>query len=118
MSLTDSFLLLCFVCVTPWLFIGWFRIPRYARYFQQEGYEYKRYSLWLSRNKAEERYYYIFLAFLVLIGFVGCFGSVLLPSIVFENTIPASLVYLVVFLVAVYLAPRDRQIKQNFAATS
>src|SRR5258708_15943675 len=117
MSFTDSFVLLCFVCVTPWLIARWFRIPRYARYFQQEGYEYNRYSLWLSRNKAEDHYFFIFLIILGLIGTIGCFGSVILPSIAIEYTFPAGIVYLLLFLLAIYFAPRDRQIKQKFAAT-
>src|SRR5258708_39971401 len=96
MSLTETYLLLAI----PWLIAGWIRIPRYARYFQQEGYEFKRYSLWLLRNQTEKRYFNVFVSILgLLLGILFC-GSAYLIAL--NNQLSQSIAYAVLLAIAFY----------------
>src|SRR5215510_13876767 len=115
-----------------WLAIGWMRLPRYARYFQLEGYELKRYWLWYWRNNGEKRYLYgqIGCLGLLLLAFVCFLSSVFGPPIalfVFSLTLlasPTNLLIDITVLSAILstavliLSPRDRDVKQRFAFTS
>jgi hypothetical protein len=54
MELSD--LILVFLAIVPWLILGWMRLPRYARHFQQGQYSGQQYFLWLHNNKNEKQF--------------------------------------------------------------
>lgn len=127
MSLTENYLLLA----VPWLVVGGLRILRYARYFQQEGYEFERYRLWLSRNQAEKRYFVrcsvlLVVQWIILFAFLTGAVNWLLAAVLSTNYLLQGAMWsniillasnLVLAAVTLYLAPRDHMIKQKFAPT-
>jgi hypothetical protein len=101
------------MCITPWLFAGWSRIPRYTRFYQQENFDAERYSLFLTGHKGEERYcllYFLALAIFPVV-FCGafCYLPLALSRMVFDTPYPLVLINFVFVLLAVLLTPRDHQ---------
>ncbi len=87
----------------PWIIASWIRIPRYARYLQLEGYENNRYLRWLWRHAIEKRYFALSCGFLLVLLVLSSTGFAFLSF--------------VLALLALYLAPRDTEVKQKFTPT-
>ncbi len=119
MSPADFSVVLFVVCVSPWLLAGWFRLPRYTRCFQQVKYRYVRYETRLSRDRAESRYLFVFVAVLGLFGPVACCGFPFIVPVLYGGVwlFVAGIVYLALFLFVVGFAPRGHLTEQEFVAT-
>jgi UDP-N-acetylmuramoyl-tripeptide--D-alanyl-D-alanine ligase len=96
--------------LAPWIVLGCLRVWHFARYFQLEGYESKRYFRTLLRNSSERRF--------LLLGIVSA-----IPGF-FLSILQAGPAWLLIALVSAasaiffYLkSPRDKAVKQPFTAT-
>ena len=102
--------------ILPWIVAGWLRLRRYARFFQLEGYDSKRYVNWLLNNRAERRYLLIG-AVLILI-YVAFAGFVAVLSSVSIDAFGLVLVANWIIVLAVFSqAPRTREVKQKYTST-
>ena len=106
-----AFWLWCFFGISPWVIAGWLRLPRYLQCFQETGYRYEEYTSILWRNPAERRY---FVFFCLLLGvYLICGGWLAVIEIVSISPYLAVGLYSVLFVVALYLAPRKPLIEQS-----
>ena len=118
MSFEDGFFLACVACIIPWLLAGWLRLPRYARYLQEEGYDSERYTNWHSHSTPEIRYVIVFVCGLVLLTGFSCIGSLFISSILTKMPFLPVIGYLAVALLAICFAPHNRRVGQEFISTS
>jgi len=121
-SMSDSIRTLSVFCILPWLFLAWFRIPRYTRCFQIENYDYVRYFLWLYHTKAEYRYYQAFVAAVLIAPCAFCAAFFFLPSTILSAIVDYPLLagfpYYAIFLAALIFAPRSKPGREPFQRTA
>ncbi len=102
--------------ILPWIVAGWLRLRRYARFFQLEGYDSKRYVNWLLNNRAERRYLLIgavlILIYVAFAGFVAVLSSVSIDA--FGLVLVANWI---IALAVFSQAPRTREVKQKYTST-
>src|SRR6476659_7037869 len=117
MDPTIELVLFWSLCNIPWLIASWIRVWHYARYFQLEGYDNQRYSLWLSRNRLESRSELISCLLAIAIPIFACILLYLTRIPLTTTAIIIAIGSAVAAAVVLYLAPRDNAVKQKFART-
>ncbi len=93
------------IFVVPWLLVGWFRIPRYVRYLQENEYNAPVYLRWLTSNKAENRYIQIFITLFIILVVISCCSSIYLPRIIYNSPFAITMVNLGLLIPAIIFAP-------------
>ncbi len=107
MSTGEFFLFLFLFCAGSWQLAISFRLPRYVRILQNEGYNYPRYERYLTSNPAEARYFIIMIVVVGTFCIISCGASLfLLPDLV-SNPLSASTLYLSALLLTLNFAPRN-----------
>jgi hypothetical protein len=101
--------------VIPWLLSGLCYIPRYARYFQYEGYDPNRYAALLSDH--EDRFYFTFIFAIGTTYFTFCIGAFFWLYLLSKLFVIAGMMYLALIVLVNYLMPNDPLAKQDLAPT-
>jgi len=107
MSSGEFFLFLFLFCAGSWQLAISFRLPRYVRILQNEGYNYPRYERYLTSNPAEARYFIIMIVVVGSFCIVSCGASVFLLANFVKNPLSASVLYLGLLLLTLIFAPRN-----------
>jgi hypothetical protein len=117
----EILILLCLTCIVPWQFAAWLRIPRYARIFRQEKYDFFGYLRWLLHTSAEFHYHWAFVIAFITYPFFICGGILFLgrqlPQIAEQYPLVVGVINLGLILLAFYFAPRNGISDQNLNLT-
>src|SRR5262249_17433447 len=102
-----------FAIIVPWSIASWLRVIHYARFYQLEGYDSKRFIRWLWTNPTERR------SLLIdgVITLVYPFVVIVFITYTMQGEIIHALVNLLIVVGVFVLQPRSREIKQKFTPT-
>src|SRR5688572_30642445 len=97
------------VFILPWIVIAWMRIYYLARFFQLEGYDFKRYLRWVINNSGEIKQFVIVLIIFVLYMLISIGAN--LTTYTGEIIFLAAITNVFAYGFLIRFAPKNRDIK-------